>query len=438
MVVIMISLHQGCKHEWNEFPTFKKARWIGIPLQQPIRGRLRGTRTEWRLKCTEGAGILPGTPPRTTLVDQTDSLSPTQGCRSLLWRCAHRTGGLCPIQAGEEAWELTWYWMWSGQGPLEPARQLRLSSLSQLPGGTKSNPWKILGFQIKKANHVEQARSLQQTANWLVSVKNIEPVGIRKHWPEAHLLGFWGNLLRVHCTFHSHPPPTPPPWTHSFFLLGRNLSSVEGEVAEESQNLVSPLAKLQICPVSPVRLVFTWETLFSELCVLGVKDKRWDKSHSTGDWDCLHSLNSVQSLSRVRLFVTPWTAACQAFLSITNSRSLLKLMSIESVMPSNRLILCRPLLLSIFPSIRVFSNKPALHIRWPKYWSFNFNISPSNEYSGLISIKMNWLDFLAVQGTLKESSPTPQFRPINSLVLNFPYSPTLTSILDYRKNQSLD
>ena len=114
-------------------------------------------------------------------------------------------------------------------------------------------------------------------------------------------------------------------------------------------------------------------------------------------------LSSVQSLSRVRLFVTSWTAACEASLSITNSRSLLKPMSIESVMPSNRLILCCPLLLppSIFPSIRVFSNDSALRIRWPKYWSFSFSISPSNEYSELICVRMDWLDLLAVQGTLK-------------------------------------
>ena len=113
--------------------------------------------------------------------------------------------------------------------------------------------------------------------------------------------------------------------------------------------------------------------------------------------------SSVQSLSHVRLFTTPWIAARQASLSITNSQSLLKLMSIESVMPSNHLILCHPLLLlpSIFPSIRVFSNELALPIRWPKYWSFSFNISPSNEYSGLISFRMDWLDLLAVQGTLK-------------------------------------
>ena len=113
--------------------------------------------------------------------------------------------------------------------------------------------------------------------------------------------------------------------------------------------------------------------------------------------------SSVQSLSRVWLFAAPWTAACQASLSITNSQSLLKLMSIESVMPSNHLILCRPLLLppSIFTNIRVFSNESALRIKWPKYWSFSFNISPSSEHSGLISFRMDWLDLLAVQGTLK-------------------------------------
>ena len=112
---------------------------------------------------------------------------------------------------------------------------------------------------------------------------------------------------------------------------------------------------------------------------------------------------SVQSPSCVWLFVTPQTTACQASLSITNSQSLLKLMSIESVMPFNHLILCHPLLLlpSIFPSIRVFSSESVLCIGWPKYWSFSFNISPSNEYSGLISIRMGWLDLLAVQGTLK-------------------------------------
>ena len=132
--------------------------------------------------------------------------------------------------------------------------------------------------------------------------------------------------------------------------------------------------------------------------------KRLKKSQSPGTIKYLGiELSSVQSLSHVRLFATPWTAACQASLSITNSWSLLKFVSIESVMPSNHLILCCPLLLlpSIFSSIRVFSNESVLHIRWPKYWSFSFSISPSNEYSGLISFRMNWLDLLAVQGTLK-------------------------------------
>ena len=117
----------------------------------------------------------------------------------------------------------------------------------------------------------------------------------------------------------------------------------------------------------------------------------------------LYRFSSGESLSHVELFATPWTAARQASLSITNAQSLPKPMSIESVMPSNHLILCRPLVLlpSIFPSIRVFSDESALHIRWPKYWSFTFNIIPSNEHPGLISFKMNWLDLLEVQWTLK-------------------------------------
>ena len=126
-------------------------------------------------------------------------------------------------------------------------------------------------------------------------------------------------------------------------------------------------------------------------------------------------------------------------LSITNSWSLLRLISIKSVMPSNHLILHCPLLLlpSIFPRIRVFSSESVLCIRWPKYWKFNLNISPSNEYSGLISFRMDWLDLPAVQGTL-ESSPTPQFKSINSSALSFLYSPTLTSIHDEWKNHSFD
>ena len=141
--------------------------------------------------------------------------------------------------------------------------------------------------------------------------------------------------------------------------------------------------------------------------------------------------SSVQSLSHVQLLATPWTAACQAYLSIANSRSLLKLMPIESVMPSSHLILCCPFLVlpSIFPSIRVFLKESALHIRWPKDWSFSFSISPSSEYSGLISFRMDWLDLLAVQGALENLL---QHRSSKASILqHFIYSPTLTSIHDY-------
>ena len=137
---------------------------------------------------------------------------------------------------------------------------------------------------------------------------------------------------------------------------------------------------------------------------------------------------------------TPWTAAHQASLSVTNSCSLLKLMSIELVMPSNHLILCCLLLLlpSIFPSIRVFSDESVLLIRWPKYWSFSFSISPSNEYSGLISFRMDWLDVLAVQGTLKSLLQHHSSKVSIFSVLSFLYSPTLTSICNHWKNQSVD
>ena len=141
--------------------------------------------------------------------------------------------------------------------------------------------------------------------------------------------------------------------------------------------------------------------------------------------------SSVQSLSHVQVFATPWTAACQASLSITSSQSLFELMSIELVMPSNHLILCHPLLLppAIFPTI--FSNESVLHIRWPKYWSFSFSIHPSNEYSGLVGSPCSPRDS-------QESSPTPQFKSINSSLLSFVYSPTLTSIHDHWKNHSPD
>ena len=155
------------------------------------------------------------------------------------------------------------------------------------------------------------------------------------------------------------------------------------------------------------------------------------------------SPSSVQLLSRVPLCsgttaatTTPTTAALQA---ITNTQSLLKLISIKSVMPSNHLILCLPLLLllSIFPSIKVFSNELVLPISQPKCWSFSFSISPSNEYSGLISFRIDWLDLLSPRDS-QESSPTPQFKSINSSVLSFLHSPILTSIHDYWKNHSFD
>ena len=201
---------------------------------------------------------------------------------------------------------------------------------------------------------------------------------------------------------------------------------------------------------------------------------------------CVYEFSSVQSLSRVRFFAIPWTAAPQASLSITNSQSLLKLMSIESVMPYNHFIPFRPLLLlpSIFPTIRVVSNDSVLHTGWPKYWNLSFSISPSNEYLGLISFTIDWFDLFAVQGTLKSllqhhsskisilwcsaaakslqscqtlcdpiggsppGSPIPgilQARTLewgsiafSSLVLSFLYSPTLTTIQDYWKNHSFD
>ena len=154
----------------------------------------------------------------------------------------------------------------------------------------------------------------------------------------------------------------------------------------------------------------------------------------------MRKFSSVQSLSRFRLFATPWTAAHQASLSITNSQSLPKLISIELVIPSNHLILCRSLLLppSIFPSIRVFTNESGLCITWPKYWSFSFNISPSNEHPGLISFRKDWLGSSCSPRDSQESSSAPQFKSINSLALSFLHSPTFTSIHDYWKNHSLD
>ena len=149
------------------------------------------------------------------------------------------------------------------------------------------------------------------------------------------------------------------------------------------------------------------------------------------------SIVVVWSLSHVQLFEPPWTAARQASLPFTITQSLVKLMSIESVMPSNHLILWHPLLLlpSIFPSIRVFSNELALRIRWPKFWSFSFSTSPFNEYSGLISFRIDWFDLLAVQRTLKCLL---QFESINSSALSLLYSWTFTFVHDYWKNYSFD
>ena len=171
----------------------------------------------------------------------------------------------------------------------------------------------------------------------------------------------------------------------------------------------------------------------------GSQVRHCKEHYCIGTWN-VRSMNqdkfsSVQLLSHVWLFATPWTSARQVSLSITNSWSPPKLMSIQSVMPSNHLILCHPLLLLplIFPSIRVFSNESALRIRWPKYWSCSFRISPTNEHPG-------WspLGSPCSPRDSQESSPTPQFKNINSSVLSFLYSPTLTSIHDHWKNHSLD
>ena len=170
--------------------------------------------------------------------------------------------------------------------------------------------------------------------------------------------------------------------------------------------------------------LYVWNNQFKQ-----ISKKPWSEKISLQSF-----ISSVQLLSRVRLFVTPWTAAHQASLSITNSWSPPKPMSVESVMPSNHLILRRPLLPlpSIFPSIR-----SALPIRWTEYWSFSSSISPSNEDPGLISFRRDWLDLLASQRDSQESSPTPQFKSSNSSGLSFLHSPTLTSVHDHWKNRSL-
>ena len=177
-----------------------------------------------------------------------------------------------------------------------------------------------------------------------------------------------------------------------------------------------------------------------------MSNTHWRDKHLGMSFACYKVFSSVQLLSHVPLFATPWTATYQASLSITDSRGLLKLVSIESVMPSNHLILCCPLLLlpSIFPSIRVFSSESVLPIRWPKYWHFRFSFSPSNEYSGLISFRMDWLDLPAVQETLKSlfqyqsTASCWQLKSINSSALSLLYGLTPTSIHGYWKNHSLD
>ena len=174
---------------------------------------------------------------------------------------------------------------------------------------------------------------------------------------------------------HAHTSPLPPPTIHVMYQCSKT-----GRWLHKGLEIVIT-AKLY-----PVFLRFTIWVIFS-----GANFYSW-----------MFHVSSVQSLSRVQLFASPWIAACQASLSIINSWSLLKLMPIKSVMPSSHLILCRPLLLSpIPPSIRVFSNKSTLGMRWPKYWSFSFSISPSNEHPGLIFFRMDWLNLLTVQGTLK-------------------------------------
>ena len=187
------------------------------------------------------------------------------------------------------------------------------------------------------------------------------------------------------------------------------------------------------------RARLSYPSLFPGVCSNSCPLNRWCHPTLLSSVIPFSSFSSVQLLSNLQLFVTPWTAARQASLSITNTRSLLKLVSIELVMPSNHLILCHPLLLlpSIFPSIRVFSNESSLPISWPKYWSFSFSISPSNEYSGLISFMMDWLDPCSPRDS-QESFPIPEFKSINSLALSFFYSPTLTSIHDHWKNYSFD
>ena len=186
--------------------------------------------------------------------------------------------------------------------------------------------------------------------------------------------------------------------------------------------------------------MFTAHRIYARYCVVVPKTSKGLSLSSWGSWfDHNHNITVVQSISHVQLSGTPWTAARQASLSITNSWSLFKLMSIESAMPSNHLIFCHPFLLlpSIFPSFRVFSSESVLCIRWPKYWSFSFSISPSNEYLDLFPVGLT--GFISLQSReSQESSPTPQLKSISSSALSLRNGPTLTSVHDYWKNHSLD
>ena len=194
-----------------------------------------------------------------------------------------------------------------------------------------------------------------------------------------------------------------------------NVIEVGRQMGNRQNNVLPGWCFIVVCSAETQRVAVTWAHLerfcgylFSKILPLNIF-RTWKipwlqgLSYAGAAQTKQVQFSLVQSLSHVWLFATPWTAACQASLSITNSWNLLKLTSIKSVMWSNHLILCCPLLLlpSIFPSIRVFSKESVLHMRWQKYWSFSFSISPSNEYSGLISLRMDWFDLLAVQGTLK-------------------------------------
>ena len=221
------------------------------------------------------------------------------------------------------------------------------------------------------------------------------------------------------------------------FLWHHFLTNVWCLICFESSLLDFPGIKL--CHLGIIIFSPSFRVLYLYVLLLSTRiDCYTQKNGGSYKIIALIAFSLVQSLSHVRLFVTPWTAECQASLSIANSQSLLKLLSIKLVMPSNHLILCCPLLLlpSPFPRIKVFSSESVLRIRWPKYWSFSFSI-PSNEYSGLISFRIGWFELLAVQGTLKNLLQH-HIKNISSSVLSLLYGPTLSSIYDYWKNHTFD